>query len=170
MDSGQPPCRRWRDAPSYIRPSSEELETWPRWPSGAERRMRTWRRPRMSAVADITRYEDTQPTSCVLLASSLLRKDSSCCPHDAIYRGFKCSIWSSLAIWTWLFDPAASRPQELQLQQHQATQTNPRMRVCGGVAHSVRLMPAHNHWTRLLYFLRKSDTSHIFWIVCDNRR
>lgn len=29
--------------------------------------------------------------------------------------GFKCNIWSSLAIWTWSFDPTASRPKNCSL-------------------------------------------------------
>lgn len=96
------------------------------------------------------------------------RRDSSRCPHDAIYRGFKCSIWSSLAIWTWLFDPAASRPKNCSFNSIRRLKLIPGWGSVG-VARSVRLMPAHNQWTRLLYLLHKSDRSHIFSIVCDRR-
>lgn len=99
----------------------------------AERR-KSWgprRRPRMPAAAEKTRYEDSQP-SCVKCVPTIAKVFIKLLAwRNLNARGFKCSMWQSLAIWTWSSDPAASRPKNCSFNSIRRL-NNPRMKVRGG--------------------------------------
>lgn len=112
MDSGQPSGRRWYNAPSYIWASSEELGTWPRCPREEDEELRCLKKAEdacSSREHKVWRHSTFVCVKCVPTIAKAFIKLSALRSLHA--RGFKCSIWSSLAIWTWSFDPAASRPK-----------------------------------------------------------